>query len=358
MKPQTGLKSRHRNINGAPAAATGNDASGAAAAPARVPRMLRRMTRQSFMDIDLQYLLKHDPGANDPFSNASDVLSDPPSLFRPLPQVAAAAQAIAQGMAGPWQFREVERLQKEQEELRVQYLQFLHQLHAANPHAFLAHMNAFAAEAPQEFIQLQSYIKYQEEKLNAERAEAQRQEEMRQYQLDVERRLKQEQDLRKFQEFQEMQERQRQEAEQQQLLADWLVSRQQQRALARKAPDLADLFALAFQQDASLMGKVTSNPAGIDMVLTPQQQNEFVQHMLQVHRRTYTPFGTFGTQQQQQQPFLQSLLPTQSAFSPTSNGVSNSTQFTFTPSTNYTHLFAEALLQQDRARQRNTMRRR
>ncbi|KAF9168347.1 hypothetical protein DFQ26_008970 [Actinomortierella ambigua] len=371
MKPQTGLKSRHRNINNvAPATAgSGNEVAGTSAAggaPARVPRMLRRMTRQSFMDIDLQYLLKHDPGANNPFGNASDVLSDPPSLFRPLPQVAAVAQAIAQGVAGPWQFREVERLQKEQEELRVQYLQFLHQLHAANPHAYLAHMNAFAAEAPQEFLQLQSYIKYQEDKLNAERAEAQRQEEMRQYQLEVERRLKHEQDLKKFQEFQETQERQRQELEQQHLLADWLIRRQQQRALMRKAPDLADLFTLAFQQDNALLGKVVSNPAGIEMVLTPQQQHEFAQHLHQVHQRTYTPFGTFGTQQQQQQqqqpqqqqPFVQSLFPTQSAFTPASNSGASSSPFTFSPTANYTHLFANALIQQDRARSRSSQRRR
>ncbi|KAG0238138.1 hypothetical protein BGW42_007129 [Actinomortierella wolfii] len=358
MRPQQGLKSRHRNINGASAAAAGSGNAAAGATQDRVPRMLRRMTRQSFMDIDLQYLLKVDPNANDPFLNASDVLSDPPSLFRPLPQVAAVAQAIAQGTAGPWQLREVERLQKEQEDLRLQYLQFLHQLHSANPHAYLAHMNAFAAEAPQEFLHLQSYIKYQEEKLNAERAEAQRQEEMRQYQLELERRHKQEQDLKKFQEFQEMQERQRQEQEQQRLLADWLIRRQQQRALLRKAPDLADLFTLAFQQDNALLGKVTSNPTGIEMVLTPQQQAEFVQHLEQHHQRPYTPFGTFNTQQpSQQQPFLQSLMPNQSAFPPVSSSSANSSAFTFTPSANYTRLFTEALIEQDRARSRASHRR-
>src|SRR5690554_4175529 len=149
MKPQMNqkkpLQARNRDISRPTNASGVYDQAKPAA-----PRMLRRTTRQSFMDVDLQDLLRYDPTILNPFQNSSSLLSDPPSLFRPLPPVAAAAQAIAQG-AGPWTFHEAARLQKEQEDLRVQYLQFLHQLHLTNPHGFLAHMNTFATEYPQEF---------------------------------------------------------------------------------------------------------------------------------------------------------------------------------------------------------------
>ncbi|KAF9155408.1 hypothetical protein BG015_009965 [Linnemannia schmuckeri] len=243
-----------------------------------VPRMLRRMTRQSFMDVDLQYLLRCDPSTPDPFENSSPILSDPPSLFRPLPPVAAAAQAIAQG-AAPWSFHEAARLQKEQEDLRVQYLQFLHQLHLANPHGFLAHMNTFATEYPQEFLQLQSYIKFQEQQAHQRQVEQRHKEELVQYQMELERRNKAEQDLRQFQEFQELQHQKEEQKRQEELLQSWLIRRQQTRASYKKEMDLADLFTLAFQRDRQLVGKVTSSPGGIDMVLTPQQQFEFGQFL-------------------------------------------------------------------------------
>ncbi|KAG0297549.1 hypothetical protein BGZ96_005857 [Linnemannia gamsii] len=243
-----------------------------------VPRMLRRMTRQSFMDVDLQYLLRCDPSTPDPFENSSPILSDPPSLFRPLPPVAAAAQAIAQG-AAPWSFHEAARLQKEQEDLRVQYLQFLHQLHLANPHGFLAHMNTFATEFPQEFIQLQSYIKFQEQQAHQRQTEQRQKEELVMYQMELERRNKAEQDLRQFQEFQELQHQKDEQRRQEELLQSWLIRRQQSRASYKKEMDLADLFTLAFQRDRQLVGKVTSSPGGIDMVLTPQQQFEFGQFL-------------------------------------------------------------------------------
>ncbi|KAG0308278.1 hypothetical protein BGZ98_008449 [Dissophora globulifera] len=280
MKPQMSqkkpLKSRNRNPNATVADHAQHQQ------PAVVPRMLRRTTRQSFMDVDLQYMLRCDPNTPDPFQNSSPLLSDPPSLFRPLPPVAAAAQAIAQG-AAPWTFHEAARLQKEQEDLRLQYLQFLHQLQLANPHGFLAHMNTFATEYPQEFLQLQSYIRFQEQLSNQRREEQRQQEQLVQYQLELEKRNKAEQDLRQFQEFQEMQQKRNQREKQQELLQEWLARRQRQRSAHRKELDLADLFTLAFQRDHQLVNKVTSSPGGIDLVLTPQQQFEFGQ-FLQAHQ--------------------------------------------------------------------------
>ncbi|KAG0380123.1 hypothetical protein BGX24_010050 [Mortierella sp. AD032] len=277
MKPQLNqkkpLQGRNRGLNNNTGDTTPTDSNRPA-----VPRMLRRMTRQSFMDVDLQYLLRCDPSTPDPFANSSPILSDPPSLFRPLPPVAAAAQAIAQG-AAPWTFHEAARLQKEQEDLRVQYLQFLHQLHLANPHGFLAHMNTFATEYPQEFLQLQSYIKFQEQQAHQRQAEQRQKEELVQYQLELERRNKAEQDLRQFQEFQVMQHQKEEQQRQEELLQTWLIRRQQTRASYKKEMDLADLFTMAFQRDRHLVGKVTSNPGGIDMVLTPQQQFEFGQFL-------------------------------------------------------------------------------
>ncbi|KAG0006974.1 hypothetical protein BGZ65_000795 [Modicella reniformis] len=281
MKPQMNqkkpLKSRHRDVHVAQGAPN-NGSNGANPAQPAVPRMLRRTTRQSFMDVDLQYMLRYDPNTPDPFENSSHLLSDPPSLFRPLPQVAAAAQAIAQG-AAPWAFHEAARLQKEQEDLRVQYLQFLHQLQLANPHGFLAHMNTFATQHPQEFLQLQSYIRFQEQVAFQQHEEERKREELIQYQIELEKRNKAEHDLRQFQEFQEIQEKKQQEEKQQELLQEWLIRRQQQRASNRKEFDLADLFTLAFQRDRQLVNKLTSSPGGIDLVLTPQQQFEFGQYL-------------------------------------------------------------------------------
>ncbi|KAF9930903.1 hypothetical protein FBU30_011101 [Linnemannia zychae] len=275
MKPQLNqkkpLQGRHRGTNN-------NDKTPVDPNKPVVPRMLRRMTRQSFMDVDLQYLLQCDPSTPDPFENSSPILSDPPSLFRPLPPVAAAAQAIAQG-AAPWAFHEAARLQKEQEDLRVQYLQFLHQLHLANPHGFLAHMNTFATEYPQEFLQLQSYIKFQEQQAYQRQVEERRKEELLQYQMELEKRNKAENDLRQFQEFQMMQHQKEQQERQEELLQNWLIRRQESRARSKKEMDLADLFTMAFQRDHSLVSKVTSSPGGIDMVLTPEQQFEFGQFL-------------------------------------------------------------------------------
>ncbi|KAF9183310.1 hypothetical protein BGZ51_008134 [Haplosporangium sp. Z 767] len=282
MKPQMNqkkpLQTRNRNINRPINASGAHDQ----ARPA-VPRMLRRTTRQSFMDVDLQDLLRYDPTTTNPFQNSSPLLSDPPSLFRPLPPVAAAAQAIAQG-AGPWAFHEAARLQKEQEDLRVQYLQFLHQLHLTNPHGFLAHMNTFATEYPQEFLQLQSYIQFQEQQAAQQREEQRKHAEMAQYQLELEKRQKAEQDLRQFQQFQGMQHQREEQEKQQELLREWLVRRQQTRASHCKELDLADLFTLAFKRDHQLVNKVASSPGGMDMLLTPQQQFEFGQ-FLQAHQR-------------------------------------------------------------------------
>ncbi|KAF9926905.1 hypothetical protein BGZ67_007883 [Mortierella alpina] len=277
MKPQLNqkkpLQGRNRNTHGHSTADQGKPA---------VPRMLRRTTRQSFMDVDLQYLLRHDPTTPDPFQNSSPLLSDPPSLFRPLPPVAAAAQAIAQG-AAPWTFHEAARLQKEQEDLRVQYLQFLHQLHLTNAHGFLAHMNTFATEYPQEFIQLQSYIQFQEQLAHQQREAQRKQEELLQYQIELEKRNKAEHDLKQFQQFQELQEQQHHQKKQEDLLKEWLVRRQQQRASHKKEMDLTDLFTMAFQRDHQLVSKVAMSPGGMDMVLTPQQQFEFGQ-FLQAHQ--------------------------------------------------------------------------
>ena len=263
------LQSRHR----------GNSGQEGPSGQAQTPRMLRRMTSvRSFMDVDLEYLLQCDPSTSDPFENASSLLSDPPSLFRPLPPVAAAAQAIAQG-AAPWMFQRELALQHEQEALRFKYLQFLHQLQTTNAHSFLNHVTAFAGEHPQEFLQLQSYIQYQDQLVHQQREEQLKQAELVRYQLELEKRNKREQDLRRFQQFQENQERQQEQQKQQELLLEWLLRRQQHRSSQRKEPDRADLFTLAFQRDPQLVGKMVSSPGGMDLLLTPQQQVEFNQFL-------------------------------------------------------------------------------
>ncbi|ORZ05320.1 hypothetical protein BCR41DRAFT_361889 [Lobosporangium transversale] len=288
MKPQMStkkpLQSRHR-VNGA-AAANGQQQPGACPA---VPRMLRRMTKQSFMDVDLQYLMRLDPTTPDPFENSSSIFDDPPSLFRPLP-----ASIIGSGIAGTgqWMSAEAIRLQKEQEDLRVQYLQFLHQLNHTNPHSYLVHMNAFATEFPQEFAQLQAYIRYQEQVMNQQREEARRQEEMRQYQLQLEQRRQQEEELNQFKQFREMQSRQEHVQEMQELLQEWLLKRQHARATSFRMGtnhrddglDLADVITIALQKDPKLMERVLSTAGpeqGLNLILTPAQQQEFGQFLQQ-----------------------------------------------------------------------------
>ncbi|KAG0094164.1 hypothetical protein BGZ93_007970 [Podila epicladia] len=286
MKPQIKKPLQGRNRNNNNNNNNNNAQQGQPTDPNRpvVPRMLRRLTKQSFMDVDLQYLMKLDPSTPDPFENSSPLLSDPPSLFRPLPPVAAAAAAIAQGAAGPWMFHDAARLQKEQEDLRVQYLQFLHNLNQTNPHGFLVHMNTFATEFPQEFVQLQSYIKFQESVTAQQQEEKRKQEEMRQYQLELERRNQHEQELAKFQKFQEHQAMQEHAREQQELLQEWLIRRQQQRAstlMVTKDLDLADVFTLAMQKDPGLIERTTAAPGGLDLLLNPHQQYEFGQFVQQ-----------------------------------------------------------------------------
>ncbi|KAF9180246.1 hypothetical protein BGZ51_006334 [Haplosporangium sp. Z 767] len=291
MKPQIQskkpLQSRHRaNANAASARKQAAAGSSSAPAPA-VPRMLRRMTKQSFMDVDLQYLMKLDPTTTDPFENSSPVFDDPPSLFRPIP--ASHTQGGSPG-SSQWMSTETLRLQKEQEDLRVQYLQFLHQLHQTNPHGFLVHMNTFAAEFPQEFAQLQAYIRFQEQLSQQQREEALRQEQMRQYQLQLEQRRQQEQELQRFQQFQEMQYQQSQIQEMQQLLQEWLLRRHQKRATSFRLHsnnkddglDLADVFTIALQKDPKMIEKMIMNHAtgvggGLELLLTPAQQQEFAE---------------------------------------------------------------------------------
>ncbi|KAG0370920.1 hypothetical protein BC939DRAFT_54626 [Gamsiella multidivaricata] len=280
VKPKKPLQSRHRNVAGA------TDGQQQAAAPA-VPRMLRRTTKQSFMDVDLQYLMALDPTTPDPFENSSAVFEDPPSLFRPLP---ASIMGASTPGTGQWMSTEAIHLQKEQEELRAQYLQFLHQLQQNNPNGFLVHMNTFAAEFPQEFVQLQAYIRYQEQIMAQQREEARRQEEMRQYQFQLEQRLRQEQELQQLKQFQELQSQQAQVREIQELLQEWLMRRQQIRATSFRLKtsskddglDLADVFTIALQKDPNLVERMltTSGPGqGLSLLLTSAQQQEFAQFL-------------------------------------------------------------------------------
>ncbi|KAG0054030.1 hypothetical protein BGZ83_012106 [Gryganskiella cystojenkinii] len=292
MKPQAALKkplqSRHRTV-------PGQDGS---TGQAQVPRMLRRMTKQSFMDIDLQYLMNLDPTTHDPFENSSPVFDDPPSLFRPLP---------AFNGNNEWMSSESIRLQNEQEELRVQYLQFLHQLNLSNPHGFLVHMNTFATEFPQEFAQLQAYIRHQEQVVNQQREQARREEEMRQYQMQLELKLQQEQEMQRQQQQQQMQMQQQQAREMQNLLQEWLLKRQKAKTAPKSAfslsnqnkdeLDLADVFTIALQKDPKLLERmltpsssstpmfpgapIVPNTSGLDMLLTPSQQIEFAQFLEQ-----------------------------------------------------------------------------
>ncbi|KAF9426221.1 hypothetical protein BGZ76_002853 [Entomortierella beljakovae] len=283
MKPQTKkpLASRHRNVGNGQQQQQQQQGGQPA-----VPRMLRRMTKQSFMDVDLQYLMNLDPSTPDPFENSSPIFDDPPSLFRPLP-----ASVVGNGgPGGQWMSTEAIRLQKEQEELRGQYLSFLHQLHQNNAHGFLVHMNTFATEFPQEFAQLQSYIRYQEQVTEQKRQEDQRQEEMRQYQLQLEQRRQQELELNQFKQYQQMQSQQEQVQEMQQLLQEWLVKRQKLRATSFRLNtnskddglDLADVFTIALQRDPKIMERMmtTSGPGqGLSLLLTPAQQHEFAEFL-------------------------------------------------------------------------------
>ena len=285
MAPKKPLQSRHRTVPG-PDGSNG---------PAKVPGMLRRMTKQSFMDIDLAYLMKMDPTTHDPFENSSSVFDDPPSLFRPLPSYNGNNE---------WMSSEAIQLQKEQEELRVQYLQFLHQLNLSNTQAFLVHMNTFARDFPQEFAQLQAYIRHQEQIVNEQREHAQREEQMRQYQMQLEMKLHQEQEMQRQQQHHQLQMQQQQTQEMQNLLQEWLLKRQKAKSSSsslfslnnnnKKAElDLADVFTIALQKDPKLLERMvqptsaaspssafpgtglTPTPTGLEMLLTPVQQQEF-----------------------------------------------------------------------------------
>ncbi|KAK3808806.1 MAG: hypothetical protein JOS17DRAFT_780547 [Linnemannia elongata] len=288
MKPavqKKPLQSRHRVNANAAAAAAANGQQQQSGTPA-VPRMLRRMTKQSFMDVDLQYLMKLDPTTPDPFENSSPVFDDPPSLFRPLPT------SITGGPVGThqqWMSAEaIARLQQEQEALRVQYLAFLHQLNLSNPHGFLVHMNTFAAEFPQEFQQLQSYIRFQEQITNQQREEAKRAEEMRLYQAQLEERHREEQEQKRAEELWNMQLQENQGREFRRSLEEWLYRRQQQKKRASTsfrlggsngkddALDMADVLTIALQKDPMFVERMMANDGqGLDVMLTPTQQQEF-----------------------------------------------------------------------------------
>ena len=298
---------------------------------AKVPGMLRRMTKQSFMDIDLAYLMKMDPTTHDPFENSSPVFDDPPSLFRPLP---------AYNGNNEWMSSESIRLQTEQGELRAQYLQFLHQLNLSNPQAFLVHMNTFSREFPQEFAQLQAYIRHQEQIVNREREQARREEEMRLYQMQLEVKLHQEQEMQRQQQHHQLQMQQQKAREMQNLLQEWLLKRQK----AKSAPksmfslngnkdelDLADVFTIALQKDPKLLERMlmpspsslsspfsstfssstpgpASNATGLEMLLTPAQQQEFAQFLEQKR------FQQILSQEESKQRLQQDL--TAAGFSP------------------------------------------
>ncbi|KAF9924519.1 hypothetical protein FBU30_005539 [Linnemannia zychae] len=286
MKPATQkkpLQSRHRvNANAAAIAAANGQQPGTPA----VPRMLRRMTKQSFMDVDLQYLMKLDPTTPDPFENSSPVFDDPPSLFRPLPASATGGPVGAQQQ---WMSADaIARLEKEQEELRVQYLAFLHQLHQSNPHGFLVHMNTFSAEFPQEFAQLQAYIRYQEQVTNQQREEAKRAEEMRLYQAQLEERHREEQERKRAEELWNMQLQENQGREFRRSLEEWLYRRQQQKRSSKsifqssglsnkdEGLDMADVLTIALQKDPMFVERMMANGGqGLDVMLTPSQQQEF-----------------------------------------------------------------------------------
>ncbi|KAF9909645.1 hypothetical protein EC991_008303 [Linnemannia zychae] len=287
MKPavqKKPLQSRHRvNANAAAAAAANGQQQSSTPA---VPRMLRRMTKQSFMDVDLQYLMKLDPTTPDPFENSSPVFDDPPSLFRPLPTSITGGPLGAQQQ---WMSAEaIARLQKEQEDLRVQYLSFLHQLNLSNPHGFLVHMNTFASEFPQEFSQLQAYIRHQEQVANQQREEAKRAEEMRVYQAQLEARHREEQERKRAEELWTMQLREDQGREFRRSLEEWLFLRQQQKRVTMSssfrlggsgkddALDMADVLTIALQKDPMFVERMMANGGqGLDVMLTPAQQQEF-----------------------------------------------------------------------------------
>ncbi|KAG0289893.1 hypothetical protein BGZ96_006643 [Linnemannia gamsii] len=283
MKPavqKKPLQSRHRvNANAAAAAAANGHPQQAPA----VPRMLRRMTKQSFMDVDLQYLMKLDPTTPDPFENSSPVFDDPPSLFRPLPTSVTGGPV---GTNQQWMSAEaIAHLQQEQESLRVQYLSFLHQLNLSNPHGFLVHMNTFAAEFPQEFQQLQSYIRFQEQITNQQREEAKRVEEMRAYQAQLEERHREEQEQKRAEELWSMQLQEDQGREFRRSLEEWLYRRQQQKRTSTSfrlgggkddALDMADVLTIALQKDPMFVERMMANGGqGLDVMLTPAQQQEF-----------------------------------------------------------------------------------
>ncbi|KAG0262508.1 hypothetical protein BGZ95_004004, partial [Linnemannia exigua] len=287
MKPavqKKPLQSRHRvNANAAAAAAASGQQQQQGSAPA-VPRMLRRMTKQSFMDVDLQYLMKLDPTTPDPFENSSPVFEDPPSLFRALPTSVTGGPL---GSQQQWMSADaIARLQKEQEDLRVQYLSFLHQLNLSNPHGFLVHMNTFASEFPQEFSQLQAYIRFQEQVANQQREEAKRAEEMRIYQAQLEERHREEQERKRAEEMWTMQLKEDQGQEFRRSLEEWLFRRQQQKRVSSfrlggssgkdDALDMADVLTIALQKDPMFVERMMANGGqGLDVMLTPAQQEEF-----------------------------------------------------------------------------------
>ncbi|KAG0270438.1 hypothetical protein DFQ27_006650 [Actinomortierella ambigua] len=156
-----------RRRQGAPneqAAMPAGQAYGSIARPqlarARTPQLLRRSTRQSYMELEL-------PSIRALRSQPSMMELDPPeTLFHPTPQTTQ--------YTGPWAFFQAAEAQREQRQLQMEYLTRLQELRLRDEALFVKTMADFAREFPVQFAQLTKFM----HELEAEKEAAKRKQEL------------------------------------------------------------------------------------------------------------------------------------------------------------------------------------
>ncbi|KAF9974508.1 hypothetical protein BGZ73_002066 [Actinomortierella ambigua] len=133
-------------------------------ARARTPQLLRRSTRQSFMELEL-------PSIRALRSQPSMMELDPPeTLFHPAPQ--------STQYTGPWAFFQAAEAQREQKQLQMEYLTRLQELRLRDETLFVKTMADFARDFPVQFAQLTKFMHELEAEKEAEKHKQQLQTEL------------------------------------------------------------------------------------------------------------------------------------------------------------------------------------
>ncbi|KAG0238139.1 hypothetical protein BGW42_007130 [Actinomortierella wolfii] len=131
---------------------------------ARTPQMLRRSTRQSYMELEL-------PSVRALRSQPSMMELDPPeTLFHPAPKTTQ--------YTGPWAFYQAAEAQREQKQLQIEYLSRLQELRLRDEPLFVRTMTDFAREFPVQFAQLTKFMHDLEAEKEAEKRRQQAQAEL------------------------------------------------------------------------------------------------------------------------------------------------------------------------------------